>query len=55
VIHGDNDRILPFAATGSRTHEAVDGSRLMVVAGAPHGLNWTHAEEVNRALLEFIK
>jgi pimeloyl-ACP methyl ester carboxylesterase len=54
VIHGDNDRILPFAATGSRTHEAVKGSRLMVVAGAPHGLNWTHAEEVNRELLAFL-
>ena len=55
VIHGDNDRILPFAATGSRTHEAVKGSRLMVVAGAPHGLNWTHAEEVNRELLAFLQ
>jgi len=55
VIHGDNDRILPFAATGSRTHEAVEGSRLMVVAGAPHGLNWTHAEDVNRELLAFLE
>jgi pimeloyl-ACP methyl ester carboxylesterase len=54
VIHGDNDRILPFAATGSRTHEAVKGSRMMVLAGAPHGLNWTHAEEVNRELLAFL-
>ncbi|GFO53387.1 arylesterase [Geomonas sp. Red276] len=55
IIHGDNDRILPFASTGSRTHEAVKGSRLMVVAGAPHGLNWTHAEEVNRELLAFLE
>jgi len=54
VIHGDNDKILPFAATGSRTHEAVKGSRMMVVAGAPHGLNWTHADEVNRELLAFL-
>ncbi|HBG04126.1 MAG: bromoperoxidase [Geobacteraceae bacterium GWC2_58_44] len=54
VIHGDNDKILPFAATGSRTHEAVKGSRMMVLAGAPHGLNWTHAEEVNRELLAFL-
>jgi len=55
VIHGDNDRILPYAATGSRTHEAVAGSRLVVVAGAPHGLNWTHAEDVNRELLAFLE
>jgi non-heme chloroperoxidase len=55
VMHGDNDRILPFAATGSRTHEAVKGSRMVVLAGAPHGLNWTHADEVNRTLVEFLK
>jgi pimeloyl-ACP methyl ester carboxylesterase len=55
VIHGDADRILPFAATGKRTHEAVKGSRLVVVENAPHGLNWTHAEKVNSALLTFLK
>jgi len=55
VIHGDADRILPFAATGKRTHEAVKGSRLVVVENAPHGLNWTHAVKVNSALLTFFK
>ncbi len=55
VVHGDADRILPIAATGLRTHEAVKGSRLAVVTGGPHGLNWTHAEEVNRELLDFLK
>lgn len=55
VIHGDDDRILPFAATGSRTHEAVEGSRLVVVAGAPHGLNWTHPDEVNDTLVDFLE
>ena len=54
VIHGDADRILPFAATGKRTHEAVKGSRLVVVKDAPHGLNWTHGEKVNDALLKFL-
>jgi len=55
VIHGDADRILPFAATGKRTHEMVKGSKLVVIKGAPHGLNWTHAEMVNSALLTFLK
>lgn len=55
VIHGDSDRILPIAATGKRTHEAVRGSRLVEVEGGPHGLNWTHAAEVNEALLEFLR
>lgn len=54
VIHGDADRILPFAATGKRTHEAVKGSKLVVVKDAPHGLNWTHSEKVNSALLTFL-
>ena len=54
VIHGDADRILPIAATGKRTHEAVKGSRLVVMEGGPHGLTWTHAEKVNRELLEFL-
>jgi len=54
VVHGDADRILPLAVTGTRIHHAVKGSRLAVVAGGPHGLNWTHAEEVNRELLAFL-
>ncbi len=54
VIHGDDDRILPFAATGRRTHEAIKGSKLVVIKDAPHGLNWTHAEKANDALLTFL-
>ncbi len=54
VIHGDDDRIVPLAASGQRTHELVKGSRLVVVKGAPHGLNWTHAKEMNRELLDFL-
>lgn len=54
VVHGDDDRILPLAATGKRTQECVRGSRLAVIKGGPHGLNWTHAEEVNRELLAFL-
>jgi non-heme chloroperoxidase len=30
------------------------GSRLVVLSGGPHGIPWTHAEEVNRALLDFL-
>jgi pimeloyl-ACP methyl ester carboxylesterase len=54
VVHGDADRIVPLAISGQKTHEAVKGSKLVVVKDAPHGLNWTHAEELNRALLEFL-
>jgi non-heme chloroperoxidase len=54
VIHGDADRICPFPATGKRMPEFVKGTRLVVVEGGPHGINWTHAESVNRKLLEFL-
>ena len=55
VIHGDSDRILPIEVTGNRTQKAVKGSRLLVVEGGPHGLNWTHADKVNPELVAFLK
>jgi non-heme chloroperoxidase len=54
VVHGDSDRIVPIEVSGRPTHEAVKGSRLVVVKGGPHGLNWTHADEVNRELASFL-
>jgi len=54
VIHGDADRTVPLAISGQRTHQAVKGSRLIVVEGGPHGLLQTHSDEVNAALLEFL-
>lgn len=54
VIHGDSDAIVPFEVSGRRTHESVAGSELVVVEGGPHGLNLTHADEFNLALLGFL-
>jgi non-heme chloroperoxidase len=54
VIHGDSDRILSLSATAKRTAEFVKGSKLVVVEGGPHGLTWTHAEKINRELLDFL-
>ena len=54
VIHGDADAIVPFEVSGRRTHEAIEGSTLVVVEGGPHGLNATHAQEFNAALLDFL-
>ena len=55
VIHGDADRIVPFAAAGQRTAKMVPGARLVVVKGGPHFISWTHVEEVNTALLGFLR
>jgi pimeloyl-ACP methyl ester carboxylesterase len=54
VIQGDADRILPITATGLRTAELIKGSRLVVVKDGPHCITWTHAEEVNSALVSFL-
>lgn len=54
VIHGDSDAIVPFEGSGQRTHDDVDGSELVVIEDAPHGLNVSHASEFNQALVEFL-
>jgi non-heme chloroperoxidase len=54
VIHGDSDAIVPFEVSGSRSHEMIDDSSLALIEGAPHGCNATHAEQFNRALLDFL-
>jgi pimeloyl-ACP methyl ester carboxylesterase len=55
VIHGDSDGIVPFEGSGKLTHEAIEDSELVVIEGGPHGVNVSHAEEFNSALLEFLK
>jgi len=54
VIHGDADRIVPITAAGQRTAKLVKGARLHVVKGGPHCITWTHADEVNPELLNFL-
>jgi len=54
VIHGDADRIVPLAAAGQRTAQLVKGARLHVVKDGPHAVNWTHADEVNTELVNFL-
>ena len=54
VIQGDADRILPIAATGRRTAKLIKGAREVVVKDGPHCIPWTHAEEVNAELLNFL-
>jgi non-heme chloroperoxidase len=54
IIQGDEDRVLPLQFTGQRLVSLIKGAQLEVIAGGPHGIAWTHAEEVNRALLDFL-
>lgn len=55
IIHGDSDDIVPFEVSGKRAHHAIEGSRLALIEGAPHGVNVTHADRFNRALLDFLR
>jgi non-heme chloroperoxidase len=54
VIHGESDRIVPFVSAGQRTAKLVPGAELVVIKGGPHNVAWTHADEVNTALLNFL-
>lgn len=55
VIHGDADAIVPIEGSGERTHRTVPHSKLVKVSGAPHGMNLTHAQAFNDALLSFLR
>ena len=55
IVHGTADNILPIDATGRRFKEALPAADYMEIEGAPHGMLWTHAQEINEALLAFLK
>ncbi len=54
ILHGTADNVLPIDATARRFRLALPEARYVEIDGAPHGLLWTHAEEVNTALREFL-
>ena len=55
IIHGDDDQIVPLDASGRASAKLVKNSKLIVYAGAPHGLADTHKERLNNDLLSFIQ
>jgi non-heme chloroperoxidase len=54
VIHGDADRTLPYPNTAKRLPDLIDDLELVTIEGGPHAIAWTHADQVNDALLQFI-
>ena len=55
VVHGDVDASAPVEITGRPTAELIPDARLQVLEGAAHGLFLTHAEAVNRAVVDFAE
>ncbi|RKN23771.1 alpha/beta hydrolase [Micromonospora musae] len=54
IVQGDKDNVLPYAVTGQRLQPMLAGSQLVTLKGAPHGIPWTNADEVNKAIMDFI-
>ncbi|WBB47709.1 alpha/beta hydrolase [Verrucosispora sp. WMMA2044] len=54
IVQGDKDNVLPYPKTGQRLQPMLADSRLVTLKGAPHGTPWTNADEVNKAIMEFI-
>ncbi len=54
VVQGDADQVLPLDKTGKRLPGLIEDVQLVVIEGGPHAIPWTHAEQVNTALLDFL-
>jgi non-heme chloroperoxidase len=54
VLHGTEDRVLPFDSTAARLPALIADCTLVPVEGGPHNIAWTHPDEVNTALLTFL-
>jgi non-heme chloroperoxidase len=54
VLQGTEDRILPIDSTGRRLPDLIKDITFQEIEGGPHAINWTHYQEVNRALLDFL-
>ena len=55
VIQGDADQVLPLDKTGKRLPGLIKDVNLVVIEGGPHAIPWTHADQVNTALLDFLR
>jgi pimeloyl-ACP methyl ester carboxylesterase len=55
VIHGDADQVLPLDKTAKLLPGLINDLQLVVIEGGPHAIPWTHADQVNAALLDFLR
>jgi non-heme chloroperoxidase len=54
ILHGDADRILPPDVSSRRQAKMIKNVTFVELKGGPHGVLWTHAEEVNTELAKFL-
>jgi len=55
ILHGDADRILPPDATSRRQAKMIKNVTFVELPGGPHGVLWTHADQINTELVRFLK
>ena len=55
IVHGDADATVPIETSAKQAAEGIKYSTYEVVKGAPHGLNVTHPDELNKILISFLK
>ncbi len=55
IVHGDDDQIVPIAASAMRSSKIVKGAVLKIYKGGSHSLGDTSKDQLNADLLEFAK
>jgi non-heme chloroperoxidase len=55
ILHGDDDQIVPIAASAMLSSKIVKGATLKIHKGAPHGMPSTLKDQINADLLEFFQ
>lgn len=55
IVHGDDDKIVPIKTSAEQAAKGIENNEYHVIEGGPHGLNVTHAEELNKIIVEFLR
>lgn len=54
IVHGDDDKVVPIETAGKQAAQGIADNDFIVIEGAPHGLNVTHADKLNHVLVQFL-
>ena len=55
IVHGDDDQIVPVDNSARAAHQQIEGSKLIIYQGGPHGITDTHKDRLNQDLLNFLQ
>jgi len=55
LLHGEDDQIVPVHDSAKKAERLIRNVQAIYYPGAPHGLTATHQDQVNAALLAFLR